>query len=190
MSDLTAPNRRNKIHQHKLALWLACGSITMMFAAWSSAYIVREGQGNWANFKMPTVFFTSTLVLILSSVVLHSAFIFFKKGAERPYKILLLLALLLGITFVGLQYQGWEALKAIGLPLGTNASGDFLMVISGFHAAHVIGGIAAIGMAIFHAFALPFSVTPKRILRLDLTLNYWHFVDILWIYLFVFFLNK
>ncbi|MFM2268680.1 MAG: hypothetical protein RL757_2121 [Bacteroidota bacterium] len=189
MSNLTV-NRRNKIHPQKLALWIACGSITMMFAAWSSAYIVREGQGNWANYRMPDIFYVSTALLVLSSVTLHMCFISFRKGQERAYKFLLILSFLLGISFIALQYLGWNELKNIGLPLGTNASGDFFILISGFHAAHILGGIAAIVLAMVHAFALPFKVTQKRLHRLDLTLNYWHFVDFLWIYLFVFFLSK
>lgn len=189
-SDLTFVNRRNKIHPQKLALWIACASILMMFSAWSSAHIVRKGQGNWADYQMPSAFFISTFVMLLSSVTLHIAFRNFKQGNEKLYKMLLIVSAVLGIGFVVLQYVGWTQLRDIGLALGKNTSGDFLYVISGFHAAHVLGGIAALMVALVHAFALPFRVTPKRIHRFDLTVNYWHFVDFLWIYLFLFLITQ
>ena len=75
----------------------------------------------------------------------------------------------------------------MGVPLKTNPSGDFIYVISAVHAAHVIGGIAALVIAILHAFTLKFKVTPARKLRFELTFIYWHFVGFLWLYLIVFF---
>jgi cytochrome c oxidase subunit III len=190
MSTTTTSNKTNKIHPQKLALWMGCVSIVMLFAAWMSAYIVRQGQGNWNNYKMPDVFFISTGILILSSLTLHLSFNSFKRKQESAYKILLCTTFVLGIVFVVLQYQGWKEMATLGLPLGENAAGDFLYVISGFHAAHVLGGVATLITAMIHAFALPFKVTQRRIARYDLTLNYWHFMDLLWIVLFVFLLTQ
>ncbi len=187
----TLVNRRNKIHPWKFALWLGCGSITMMFAAWTSAYVVRQAAGNWLEYKMPSIFFFNTAVLLLSSVALHGSFISFKREKEGLYKGLLLLAMVLGLSFVGLQYVAWRELYDIGVYLtGTksNAAGQFIYVFTSFHAAHVLGGIAVLVVAMVHAFSLPFKPTAKRKLRFELTLTYWHFVDFLWIYLFSFFL--
>jgi len=180
--------RRNKIHPVKFALWVACASITMMFAAFTSAYMVRQAAGNWVEFRLPNMFFVSTAVILLSSVTLHGAYIAFKKESKRLYQSLLILTLILGLGFVVLQYEGWQALAAIGVELTGNPSGSFVYVISGVHAAHVLGGVAALLVALIHAFALKFKVTDKRKLRLELTLTYWHFVDLLWIYLLVFFI--
>ncbi len=181
-------NRRNKIHPWKFALWLGCGSITMMFAAWTSAYVVRQAAGNWLEFKLPNIFFVNTAVLLLSSVAIHGSYLSFKREKEGLYKGLLVLATLLGLAFVALQYVGWAEMEKIGVPLRLNPSGDFIYVFTSFHAAHVLGGIAVLFVALTHAFALPFKPTAKRKLRFELTLTYWHFVDFLWIYLFSFFL--
>lgn len=188
--DITAPTqyRRNKIHPKKFALWVACASILMLFAAWTSAYIVRKASGNWLEFRLPDIFMFSTIVILLSSVSLHASYTAFKRGKEQMYKLLLALTTVLGLTFLVLQYQGWQALASIGVELTTNPSGSFVYVISGAHAAHILGGIATLIIAMIHAFSLPFKVTPARKLRFELTLTYWHFVDFLWVYLLLFFI--
>ena len=160
----------------------------MMFAAWTSAYVVRQAAGNWLEFRLPSIFFVNTAVLLLSSVTLQLSYMSFKREKEGLYKGLLLLSTLLGISFVALQYEAWANMKSIGVPLTLNPSGDFIYVFTSFHAAHVLGGIAVLFVALVHAFALPFKPTAKRKLRFELTLTYWHFVDFLWIYLFSFFL--
>lgn len=106
------------------------------------------------------------------------------------YRGLLVLGSVLGLSFIVLQYQGWLDLEAMGVTLTGNPSGSFLYVISGVHATHVLGGVAILAIALLHAFALPHQVTPKRKLRFELTLTYWHFVDALWIYLLIFFVNQ
>lgn len=178
---------RSKIHPKKFALWAACASIMMMFAAFTSAYIVRQAAGNWLEFRLPDIFYFNTLVILLSSVTLHSSYIAFKKGKQGLYKGLLGATFLLGLAFLVLQYQGWVTLSEIGVPLKTNPSGDFIYVISGVHAAHILGGIAALTVALITAFFMKFKVTPARKLRFEMTLTYWHFVDFLWVYLLVFF---
>lgn len=185
MNDIVV-NNRNKIHPQKFALWAAMGSITMMFGAFTSAYIVKQAQGDWLEFTLPAEFSISTFVILLSSVVLHLSFISFKRANESQYKYLLVLATILGFAFVILQYLGWIKLNEIGVDLKGNVSGSFFYLISGVHALHVLGGIAAMIVAMIYAFRLKFSVTPTRIHRFDLVVNYWHFVDILWVYLFIF----
>jgi cytochrome c oxidase subunit 3 len=96
--------------------------------------------------------------------------------------------LVLGVIFVVLQYYGWQGLYQIGVPLDGNPSGSFFYVISGVHAVHVLGGIAAMLVAMYHAFSMKFQVTEKRKNRFALVVQYWHFVDLLWLYLFVFIL--
>ncbi len=179
---------RNRIHPHKFALWVGCVSILMLFAAFTSAYIVRQAAGNWLEFQLPKLFYLSAGIIAASSLTLHGAYIGFKKSREAVYKLLLLGTVLLGLAFVGIQYQGWLEMFSQGLNLGRNPSSDFVYVISGVHAAHVLGGIAALLVAVIHGFALPFKPHPKRVLRLELTLTYWHFVGALWLYLLMFFI--
>jgi cytochrome c oxidase subunit 3 len=177
---------RNKIHPQKFALLVSCASVVMLFAALTSAYVVRQAAGNWLEFPMPVLFLYSTLTLIASSFTLHFPYKGFLAGNVKLYKYLLLLTFVLGILFIYLQYKGWMALVALGVELGTNPSGSFLYVLSGLHAAHILGGLSAVFVAILHAFILPFEVSAKRKLRFEMTQIYWHFVDVLWIYLIVF----
>lgn len=179
---------RNRIHPHQFALYAAMGSILMMFAALTSAYVVRQAVGNWHEYVLPDLFYVSTLVLLVSSVTLHFAFRAYKRGEAQKYKGLLVVTGILGIAFIILQYYGWQGLYSIGVPLDGNPSGSFFYVISGVHAAHVLGGIAALFVAVFHALTLRFEITAKRKNRFALVVQYWHFVDILWVYLFVFIL--
>jgi cytochrome c oxidase subunit III len=181
-------NNRNKIHPHKFALWAGMASITMMFGAFTSAYIVKQAAGNWLEFSFPSEFYISTAVILLSSVTLHYSFSNFRIHEEKKYKQLLLVSLALGTAFVILQYFGWTALYERGVDLKGNVSGSFFYLLSGIHALHVLGGIAAMIVAVLHAYTLKFNVTEKRINRFDLVVNYWHFVDFLWVYLMIFLL--
>ena len=181
-------NKRNSIHPHKFALWAGMASITMMFGAFTSAYIVKQAAGNWLEFSLPSSFYISTCVILLSSATIHFSFKAFLAKKEKLYKVCLLLTLLLGIVFVILQYKGWTELFQIGVDLKGNVSGSFFYLLSGIHALHVLGGLAAILVAVIHAHTLKFNVTEIRKNRFDLVLNYWHFVDFLWVYLFVFLL--
>ncbi len=188
MATLRQEYNQSKIHPHKLALWIAIGSIIMMFAAFTSAYVVRRAAGNWLEFKLPDIFMLNTAVIVLSSVTLHLAYTGFKQGKEQRYKTMLIATFVLGLLFVVLQYMGWEALTAIGATFTVNPSSSFIYVISGLHAAHVLGGIAAITVALVHAYVLPYKPTLKRKQRFELVVHYWHFVDVLWVYLMVFFM--
>ncbi len=170
----------------KFGMWIAMVSITMMFGAFTSAYLVRKPVGNWYEFKLPSQFFVSTLILIASSFFMEWAFRSFKQAKEKNYKMGLGLTLLFGIGFIIAQVISWNALFDQGITIDLNVSGSFLYVLSGFHALHVIGGIGALLVSNFVAFGDKFEVTNLRLLRLDLVRQYWHFVDILWIYLLVF----
>jgi cytochrome c oxidase subunit 3 len=165
-------------------------SIIMMFGAFTSAYIVKQSAGNWLEFPIPTVFFINTAVIILSSIALQYSFTSFKNGKETGYKAGLIITFVLGMAFVILQVEGWSSLFSMGIDLKGNPSGSFLYLITGVHAAHVVGGIAALFVAIFHAFGLKFKPTEKRMDRFELTLQYWHFVGILWVYLLGFLILK
>ncbi|MBX2893014.1 MAG: heme-copper oxidase subunit III [Saprospiraceae bacterium] len=189
MGAISSPEySRSKIPPQKLALWVGIASIVMMFGAITSAYVVRRAAGNWFEFKLPDIFFLNTVVILLSSLTLHISYTAFKKGKEQLYKGLLVATFVLGILFVVLQYQGWVAMTVIGATFTINPSSSFVYVISGLHAAHVLGGIAALIVAMIYAFVLPYKPTERRRLRFELVVNYWHFVDVLWLYLIVFFM--
>jgi len=177
----------SRLNPLKFALWIGMGSIIMMFASLTSAYLVRRAGGNWLEFSVPTLFYISTTVLLISSLSLHYAYHNFKKGSISQYQGGVILAFILGCAFLVLQYMGWVELFAFGIDLKGNPSGSFLYVITGIHALHILGGLAALIVSIINAFTLK-KFTAKRKINFELTLQYWHFVDILWVYLLVFLL--
>ncbi len=178
---------RNSVHPLRLALFIACGSILMMFAALTSAYIIRQQAGNWLEFPLPKLFYVSTAALVLSSITLQLSQRAFKRMQAVLFRSLLAATMLLALGFVLLQFEAWQEMYAAGLQLKGNPAPAFVYVLSGAHAAHVLGGIVALVVACIHAFSLPVIPTPRRLLRLQLTLTYWHFMDFLWIYLLLFF---
>ncbi len=187
MSVVTASyiNRNNRIHPLKFGLWIGMGSIIMMFGAFTSAYLVRQAAGDWLEFKLPSIFFISTVVLLISSVTLHFSFKSFVKE-DRNYRYMLWLSFILGIAFIMLQYQGWMQLYNVGIDLKGNPSGGFLYVISGLHVLHVVGGLIAMIIAIIGSVLIKGKITHRRKINFELTLHYWHFVDLLWVYLLLF----
>lgn len=188
MKALAYENNRSKIHPKKFALFVACASMMMMFAGLTSAYIIRQAAGNWLEFALPNMFYYNTVVLLASSLILQASYSAFKKENAALYRGLLVLGFLAGLTFIVLQYQAWLAMDLNGVRFDGNPSGSFVYVLSGIHVAHVLGGISAIIVALAHAFILPVKATPKRKLRFEMTLIFWHFVDALWIYLLLFFI--
>lgn len=184
--SMQSATRRNKIHPLKLALWVAIASIVMMFTALTSAYIVRQAAGNWLEFTIPNIFYWNTLVIIVSSLTLHGSYEAFKRGAVTAYKGLLVTTFILGVLFLIMQYLGWQELSNSGVPLKTNPSGDFVYAISGLHGLHILGGLGILLVSMLVAFLRPYKVTPVRKLRFELGLTYWHFVDLLWLYLIIF----
>ncbi len=173
-------------HAVRFGLWIAMGSIIMLFAALTSAYLVRKAAGNWYEFKLPVQFFTSTVLIVASSIVLEKAYQIFKSGRTDLISIWLGVSLVLGIGFLVVQIMAWKALFAQGVSLDLNVSSSFLYALSGLHALHVIGGIAALFLSVMASFSDRFKPTKSRIFKLDLVRQYWHFVDILWIYLLLF----
>ena len=179
-----AMEQQQKIHPHKFTLWVAIGSLVMMFAGLTSAYIVKRNQANWQTFDLPVLFWYSTGVIVLSSVTIFLATRAFRERAMLKYRRLLAATLVLGVLFIALQALGFQQLWAKGITLQKNVSFSFLYVLVGLHAAHVLGGV----IALLLLFAKAFS-SKKRIYNLvpiELAGTYWHFVDVLWIYLLIF----
>ncbi|MBC7553136.1 MAG: cytochrome c oxidase subunit 3 [Taibaiella sp.] len=190
-----------KLHPHKVALWVAMSSITMMFAGLTSGYMVREAQGNWRYYKMPAPFYISTAVIILSSITFMLGLKAFKSRLIPRYRVLILSTIILGVTFGLLQYYGFYQLyhqvqqvsinghqlnEYSPVKVNGNPSESFLFVIAGLHLLHIIGGIVALIVVYFRSFSTKIKVYNAT--GLEIVGGYWHFVDALWIYLFVFFL--
>ena len=180
--------QKNKIHPHKFTLWVAIASILMMFAGLTSAFIVKSNLVGWRDIKMPKVFWVSTAVILLSSVMIQMALRSFRQREMKKYRLLIGLTVLSGIVFVVLQWMGfkelWE-LQNITFK-GVSGAGQFLYVIFGLHALHVIGGVIVLTVLFAKAFFGKTKVYSS--IPVEVAATYWHFVDILWIYLLVFFI--
>ena len=181
-----AMQQRNKIHPHKFTLWVGIGSMLMMFAGLTSAYIVKRNQANWLTFELPVAFWYSTAAIVLSSLSIFLASKAFKEREMSRYRLLVAVTLALGIIFVALQLAGFRELWNAGVTLIGNVSYSFLYVIVGIHALHVIGGIIALIIMSLKAFST--KVRSYSTVPVELIGTYWHFVDLLWLYLLVFLL--
>jgi cytochrome c oxidase subunit 3 len=165
-------------------IWVVLASITMTFAAFTSALIVRQGGAtDWKHLTLPPILYLNTLVLIASSITLEVArrqvghYMAGSREQNPPYRWLYV-TLCLGLLFVGGQYVAWLQLRAQGLFLATNPNSSFFYVLTGIHAIHVSGGLGGLTRVIRR---LHKSVLRKS--TLDATAHYWHFMDALWVYL-------
>ncbi len=174
------------MHPFKFTLWVAIGSIVMMFAGLTSAFIVKSNQTNFTQVTMPKVFWVSTAVIIISSITLQMALRSFKQREMSRYRSLIGLTLLLGVAFLILQWLGFQQLWTQKITFKGSGAGQFLYVIFGLHALHVIGGVMALLVMYIKAFVgrtKLYSSVPVEVMA-----TYWHFVDLLWLYLLIFFL--
>lgn len=180
--------QRKKIHPHKFTLWIGIGSIIMMFAGLTSAYIVKGSLPGWSSVEVPKIFYYSTAVMLLSSISMQWALKAFKERGMQQYRWMITVTMILGFGFIAMQITGFWQMANGGLKLQGSGAGQFLYVIFGLHALHVLGGVIA--LLIMFAKAFSARVRSYNAIPVEVMSTYWHFVDLLWIYLFVFFLIK
>jgi cytochrome c oxidase subunit III len=174
------------------AIWVLLYAIMMMFAAFTSALIVRKGASlDWQSFTLPTVLYFNTLVLVVSSFTLEIArrrisnFMGgLRTGTGNPARWLYV-TLFLGLLFVAGQYLAWRQLRAEGLYLATNPSSSFFYLLTATHALHVLGGL---GGLMYVSRKLNKSTLRRN--QLVAAARYWHFMGILWLYLLVLLIAK
>jgi cytochrome c oxidase subunit III len=181
-----AMEQRKKIHPHKLTLWMGIGAIVMMFAGLTSAYIVKRNQAGWVSFNLPVAFWYSTAAMVLSSLSLVFAGRAFREREMPRYRGLITVTVILGVLFIVLQVLGFKALWASGITLQGQVSYSFLYVIVMLHGAHVLGGLVALALLFLKAYSKKNRIYTS--LPVELASTYWHFVDLLWLYLLVFLL--
>jgi cytochrome c oxidase subunit 3 len=171
-------------------MWLGIGSIIMIFAGLTSAYTVRRGAGDWFPINLPEVFWISSAIIIFSSVTMNISLQSFKQNKIKQGVIFLGTTLALGLLFAWSQFRGWHELTNNGIYLvqakGQTSliSGSFIYLLSGLHLAHMAGGILALFYSFIKSLLGRYSATNVHGLRICAI--YWHFLDALWIYLFVF----
>lgn len=172
----------------KPMLWVSMISMVMFFAGLTSAYVISMKREDWVAFDLPDAFYISTALIIASSITLLLSQRFLKQDKRQLSLIMVVITLLLGIGFVWQQYVGFNQLKSIGLfftgPEST-VSTSFIIGISFMHVLHIIAGLAVLFVVIYNHFKYKYK--SDDMLGFELGAIFWHFVDLLWIYLFLFF---
>lgn len=181
------PEPTLSVDPKKFILWLFIVSIVMLFASQTSAYLVRRAEGNWLEFEMPVIFWYSTVVLVASSMSMQWAYFSAKKDSFNNLKIAISITFVLGLAFLWMQFEGWKEMVNMKVYFVGNPSGSFLYVFTGLHAFHLISGLIVLLMALVAAFR--YKVHAKNLRRIEICATYWHFLDILWVYLFFFLLT-
>lgn len=171
----------------KPMLYIGIISMVMLFAGLTSAYVVRADNGNWLVFQLPAIAMVSTAIIITSSITMFIAQRAIKNDNYQLTTIGIGLTFLLGIAFFYTQLEAWKQLTAQGIYFFgkyANASGSFLYLIALVHLAHMIGGLISLLVTLVKSLRRKYSSTEH--LGIELTAIYWHFLDILWVYLFLF----
>src|SRR5258706_12125149 len=131
------PKKPISMHPKKFAMWLFLASVGMLFAAFTSAYIVRQAEGNWVYFELPELFYYTTFIIVLSTVTMQWAYWSAKKDNLARVKLLVAVTSILGIAFLVGQVLAWRELVKMSVYLVGNPSGSFLYVLTGVHGVHL-----------------------------------------------------
>jgi len=177
-------NKRAK----KMMLWFGIVSLIMGFAGWTSAYIVSSKREDWvSDMELPSAFFLSTAIIILSSITYLIAKKAVAKDNQKMGTVFLLVTLVLGITFISLQFVGFSQMLVNGYYFTgptSNIKMSYVFLIAAVHIAHVVAGL--ISLLVVLVQQLRKKYTPENMLGMELGATFWHFLDFLWVYLILF----
>jgi cytochrome c oxidase subunit 3 len=179
-------------NSYRLGTWVALASILMLFTALSSAYIVRAASSSdWQPLAMPRILLLSSVLLLVSSVTLETARRKLKQAAVNAYKSWLLLTVVLGVSFLASQLIAWRQLAKQGVYIASNPHSSFFYLLTAVHGVHLLGGLGALAYLSLRSrapqaekSALASGQTGAQA-KADAVTLYWHFMDFLWLYLFV-----
>ncbi len=173
-------------------LWLAIFGMALLFGILAMLYVGRKQATDWVGFSVPMVFWISTLVVLGSSWTLHITNKALVRDDFKTYRVFMGITLGLGVLFCVLQLWGWNIMYHSGITLQKSIAGAFFFVISGLHLAHLLGGVYFLTKAFAESLknytyidAFVYSVNPPTQLKIRLITQYWHFVDFLWLVLFL-----
>ena len=188
-NDIKLEEQQQSRKAKKFSLYLGMIGMFMMFAALSSGFIVYTASGVDKGIKtiLPQTFIYSTIAIVISSITVHLALKAAKAGDYAKQKLLLIISIVLGIVFFVLQIESWSVLTGQGVYfINNNASQSFIYIFTGLHLAHIIAGLIVLIRAFFGASS---NIGQERnVFRMDLAAIFWHFLDLLWIYIYVFLL--
>ncbi len=188
--DLTQGTQKEKnARAKKMMLWFGIVSLLMGFAGWTSAFIVSSSREDWlTDFQLPTAFFYSTAVIVLSSLTYILARRAVKKGDQKAATSWLLTTLSLGVVFIVLQFIGFNEIIAQGYYFTgptSNITMSYIFLIAAVHILHVVAGIISLLVVLYRQMRGKYNA--EDMLGLELGATFWHFLDLLWVYLVLFF---
>lgn len=180
--DAIEPNK------FRIGMWVGMGSILMLFVSLTSAYILRQSKGlsdthDWFPLRMPNVLWLTTAMLLVSSITIEMARRALRRSRYGWFRLLICLTTLLGLGFIAGQLRAWMVLVNQGVYVYSHPHSSFFYILTSLHAIHLFGGIIA--LLIVTVAALRLRITRSKRNAVDVTVLYWHFMDVLWIYLFV-----
>jgi len=165
-----------------IAVWLLVGAITLLFAAFTATLLARRVEADWQVGPLPAILWMSTAVLLLSSAAVEWARRRGRDDRQDQLWIGLIVTLVLGVAFLGLQYRAWRQLVAAGIYMSSNPHSAFFYLLTGMHALHVTGGLAWLTHAVVRARRAASAVV--ALAAVEPAAVYWHFLGALWLYLF------
>ncbi|HEX5884818.1 MAG TPA: cytochrome c oxidase subunit 3 [Pyrinomonadaceae bacterium] len=182
------PDPDSRANRYRIGMWVGLASVAMMFTSLSSAYFVRYASANdWVPLAIPRVMFASTVLILISSVTLELARRKLKRSVQPVYTRYLLFTVLLGLAFLASQLISWRQLAGQGIYLSSNPHSSFFYLLTGAHAVHLLGGLLALTFLWLRSQrkVTEAALVAKRQATTDAVTIYWHFMDGLWIYLFL-----
>jgi cytochrome c oxidase subunit 3 len=180
------PKKPLAMNPKKFSMWLFLSSVMMLFMSMTSAYIVRQAEGNWVYFDLPSLFYITSVIIIISSFTMQWAYFAAKKDNASTAKNLIAITSILGVAFLVGQFFGWKQLVANSIYLVGNPSGSFFYIITGLHGLHIIS--AVIFLLIMLSSIFKGKVHSGNMTKMEMCTTYWHFLGGLWLYLFIFLL--
>lgn len=187
--DLTEGTFEEKnIRAKKMMLWFGIGSLIMSFAGLTSAVIVSSKRPDWLkDFQLPNAFIISTIIIIVSSLTFILAKRALKKNIRQSTTFWLLITLALGIAFICSQFIGFGQIINLGYNFTgptSNVTMSFIYIIAVAHIVHVVAGLISLVVVIYYHFKQKYNAS--QMLGFELSATFWHFVDGLWLFLFLF----
>ncbi|MEL0455093.1 cytochrome c oxidase subunit 3 [Flavobacteriaceae bacterium SZ-1-7] len=187
--DLTQGTQEEKnARAKKMMLWFGIVSLIMSFMGWTSAFIVSSSRPDWLkDFVLPNAFIISTVVIVLSSVMFLLAKRALKNGNRKATSLWLLATLVLGVVFIFNQFTGFREIIDLGYNFTgptSNVTMSYIYLIAVVHILHVVVGLICLLVVIYNHFKQKYDAT--KMLGFELAATFWHFIDILWVYLFLF----
>lgn len=182
--EMMNDRRAMGMNPRKFIVWLFIVTIVMLFAALTSAYVVKQSEGDWLNFNLPGMFWITSAIIVTSSLTIHMALKSTKKDNIVKLRTFLILTVILGLAFLLGQFQAWKQLVGMDVFFVGNPAGSFLYVLTGLHGVHIISGIIYILIVIISSFRM--KVHSGRMIKIEMCTTYWHFLGGLWLYLFLF----